>query len=71
MEAKHRSHKAGRIIGDILIGLAVLLAADVLLVMRLPAPSGIGAFGANMLSEVVLNLNELTKRSPVHTAPAP
>ncbi len=40
-------------------------------VMRLPAPSGIGAFGANMLSEVVLNLNELTKRSPVHTAPAP
>ncbi len=30
-------------------------------VMRLPAPSGILAFGANMMSEVVLNLNDLTK----------
>ena len=30
-------------------------------VMRLPAPSGILAFGANMLSEVVLNVNDLTK----------
>lgn len=31
-------------------------------VMRLPAPSGFFAYGANMLSEVVLNLNDLTKR---------
>ena len=30
-------------------------------VMRLPAPSDILAFGANMLSEVVLDLNDLTK----------
>ena len=30
-------------------------------VMRLPAPSGFFAFGANMLSEVVLDLNDLTK----------
>ena len=30
-------------------------------VMRLPAPSGFFAYGANMLSEVVLNLNDLTK----------
>ncbi len=29
--------------------------------MRLPAPSGFFAFGANMLSEVVLDLNDLTK----------
>ena len=30
-------------------------------VMRLPAPSGFLAYGANMLSEVVLDLNDLTK----------
>ena len=30
-------------------------------VMRLPAPSGLFAYGANMLSEVVLDLNDLTK----------
>ena len=30
-------------------------------VMRLPAPSGFFAYGANMLSEVVLDLNDLTK----------
>ena len=30
-------------------------------VMRLPAPSGFFAYGANMLSEVVLNLNDLIK----------
>ena len=30
-------------------------------VMRLPAPSGLLAYGANMLSEVVLDLNDLTK----------
>ena len=30
-------------------------------VMRLPAPSGFWAYGANMLSEVVLDLNNLTK----------
>ena len=30
-------------------------------VTRLPAPSGFFAFGANMLSEVVLDLNDLTK----------
>ena len=30
-------------------------------IMRLPAPSGFYAFGANMLSEVVLDLNDLTK----------
>ena len=30
-------------------------------VMRLPAPSGFFAYGANMLSEVVLNLNDLMK----------
>ena len=30
-------------------------------VMRLPAPSGFFAYGANMLSEVVLDLNGLTK----------
>ena len=30
-------------------------------VMRLPAPSGFFAYGANMLSEIVLNLNDLTK----------
>ena len=29
--------------------------------MRLPAPSGFLAYGANMLSEVVLDLNDLTK----------
>ena len=32
--------------------------------MRLPAPSGLFAYGANMLSEVVLNLNELTRKRP-------
>ena len=32
--------------------------------MRLPAPSGFLAFGANMLSEVVLNVNDLTKSRP-------
>lgn len=31
-------------------------------VMRLPAPSGFFAYGANMLSEVVLDLNDLTKK---------
>ena len=31
-------------------------------VMRLPAPSGRSAFGANMMSEVVLNLNDLMKK---------
>jgi len=31
-------------------------------IMRLPAPSDFLAFGANMLSEVVLNLNDLTKK---------
>ena len=36
--------------------------------MRLPAPSGFLAFGANMLSEVVLNVNDLTKSRP---APKP
>lgn len=30
-------------------------------VMRLPAPSGFFAYGANMLSEIVLNLNDLIK----------
>jgi hypothetical protein len=30
-------------------------------IMRLPAPSGFLAYGANMLSEVVLDLNDLTK----------
>ena len=30
-------------------------------VMRLPAPSGFSAYGANMLWEVVLDLNDLTK----------
>ena len=30
-------------------------------IMRLPAPSGLFAYGANMLSEVVLDLNDLTK----------
>lgn len=30
-------------------------------VMRLPAPSGLFAYGANMLWEVVLDLNDLTK----------
>ncbi len=30
-------------------------------VMRLPAPSGFLAYGANMLSEVVLNLNDLVR----------
>ena len=30
-------------------------------VMRLPAPSGFFAYGANMMSEVVLDLNDLTK----------
>ena len=30
-------------------------------VMRLPAPSGFFAYGANMLSEIVLDLNDLTK----------
>ena len=30
-------------------------------VMRLPAPSGFLAYGANMLSEVVLDLNDFTK----------
>lgn len=30
-------------------------------VMRLPAPSGFFAYGANMLSEVVLDLNDLAK----------
>ena len=36
--------------------------AAVMHVLRLPAPSGLLAYGANMLSEVVLNLNELTKK---------
>ena len=31
-------------------------------VMRLPAPSGFSAFGANMLSEVILDINDLTKK---------
>ncbi len=31
-------------------------------VMRLPAPSALLAYGANMLSEVVLDLNDLTKK---------
>ena len=31
-------------------------------VMRLPAPSSFLAYGANMLSEVVLDLNDLTSR---------
>ena len=31
-------------------------------VMRLPAPSGFLAYGANVLSEVVVDLNDLTKR---------
>ena len=31
-------------------------------VMRLPAPSSSLAYGANMLSEVVLDLNDLTRR---------
>ena len=31
-------------------------------VLRLPAPSGFLAYGANMLSEVVLDVNELTKQ---------
>ena len=30
-------------------------------IMRLPAPSGFFAYGANMMSEVVLDLNDLTK----------
>lgn len=30
-------------------------------VMRLPAPSNVFAFGANMLSEIMLDLNDLTK----------
>jgi len=30
-------------------------------IMRLPAPFGLFAYGANMLSEVVLDLNDLTK----------
>ena len=30
-------------------------------IMRLPAPSGFFAYGANMLSEVVLDLNDLTR----------
>ena len=35
-------------------------------VMRLPAPSRFFSFGANMLSEVVLDLNELTaKKQPL------
>ena len=28
-------------------------------VMRLPAPSGFFAYGANMLSEVILDINDL------------
>ena len=35
-------------------------------VMRLPAPSGFLAYGANMLSEVVLDLNDLTKGQGSH-----
>ncbi len=31
-------------------------------VMRLPAPSGFLSFGANMLSEVILDLNDLSKK---------
>ena len=31
-------------------------------VMRLPAPSDLFAYGANMVSEVILNLNDLTKK---------
>lgn len=31
-------------------------------VMRLPAPSDFFAYGANMVSEVILNLNDLTKK---------
>ena len=34
-------------------------------VMRLPAPSGFLAYGANMLSEVVLDLNDLIKQQAV------
>ena len=34
--------------------------------MRLPAPSGFFAYGANMLSEVVLDLNDLTKPHQRH-----
>jgi len=30
--------------------------------MRLPAPSSFLAYGANMLSEVVLDLNDFTKK---------
>ena len=30
-------------------------------IMRLPAPSGFFAYGANMLSEVVVDLDDLTK----------
>ena len=30
-------------------------------IMRLPAPSGFFAYGANMLSEVVLDINDLIK----------
>lgn len=33
-------------------------------IMRLPAPSGFLAFGANMLSEVVLDVNELMSQRP-------
>lgn len=33
-------------------------------IMRLPAPSGFFSYGANMLSEVVLNLNNLTAKTP-------
>jgi hypothetical protein len=31
-------------------------------IMRLPAPSNIWAYGANRLSEVVLDLNDLMKK---------
>lgn len=34
-------------------------------VMRLPAPSGFLAYGANMMWEVVMNLDELTKKMAV------
>ena len=30
-------------------------------VMRLPAPSGLAAWGANMLSEVILDVNDLVR----------
>ena len=37
-------------------------------VMRLPAPSGFFTYGANMLSEVILDLNELTLKKQVRNS---